>query len=463
MVTQRKRILILGGGFGGVYTAMHLEKLTHGDESIQITLVSRDNYFLMTPLLFEAGSGVLEPRHAVNPIRPLLNRTQFIEAEVASIDLEKKVVSVRPADQEVFECHYDQLVLALGGVTNTSLIPGSDQALTFKTLGDAIFLRNQVIRLFEWADVEKNPRRKQAQLTYVIVGAGLVGIELMGELTTFVRNVAELYRNVDPRQIRFEMIEAGPKIAPEFDEKLADYSADVLRRRGVRIRTNTPVKAVHPDRVELPDGEMIEAATIVVATGVAPNPLVTSLPIEKDKKGRAVTDGAMRAKGRADLWALGDCASIPDPSGKPYPPLAQHALREASQLAKNIAAVLRGSEPQPFVYETKGTLAALGHFKGAGRIYGINIHGFIAWWVWRTYYVSRMPRWSRRLRIIIDWTVALFFKNDVVQLDLTPGNRLPETIKSPPPPEGGSGHDSGEGDGQHEPACAAAAPVGRAD
>jgi NADH dehydrogenase len=440
MATQKTRVVILGGGFGGVYTALHLEKLSRREGSaIEITLVSRDNYFLMTPLLFEAGSGVLEPRHAVNPIRPLLSTTQFVEAQVRAVDVDRKQVEIQVAGScETQSCGYDHLVLALGGVTNLSLVPGSEYGLTFKTLGDAIYLRNQVIKFFEWADVETNPKRKQAQLTFVIVGAGLVGLELMGELTTFVANVAELYKNVELSQVRFEMIEAGPRIAPEFDEKLADYSAEVLKHRGVTIRTNTRVSAIHPGRLELEDGQIIEAETIVVATGVAPNPLLAKIAIAKDRKGRAKTDATMRVEGRQDVWALGDCAAIPDPTGKPYPPLAQHALREARQLAENIMALIRGRSPQPFVYANKGTLAALGHFKGAGRVYGIKIHGFLAWWVWRTYYVSRMPRWSRRLRIVIDWTVALFFKNDVVQLDQVRGSQVaatPDEICQTPAPD----------------------------
>jgi NADH dehydrogenase len=427
MATQKTRVLIVGGGFGGVYTALHLEKLSRrGPDQVETTLISRDNYFLMTPLLFEAGSGVLEPRHAVNPIRPLLNATRFVEAQVQSVDVDKKTVEVQIAGSSQTQAMpYDHLVLALGGVTNLSLVPGSENGLTFKTLGDAIYLRNQVIRLFEWADVEMDPRRKQAQLTFVIVGAGLVGLELMGELTSFIKNVAELYKNVDAAQVRFEMIEAGPRIAPELDEKLADYSAGVLKRRGVNIRTSTRVTAIHPDRLELQDGQVIESQTIVVATGVAPNPLLATIAVPKDRKGRVQADASMRVEGKQDVWALGDCATIPDPSGKPYPPLAQHALREARQLAENVLAAIRGTAPKPFVYTNKGTLAALGHFKGAGRVYGINIHGFLAWWVWRTYYVSRMPRWSRRLRIVIDWTVALFFKNDVVQLDQVRGNAVP--------------------------------------
>jgi len=290
-VTQNRttRVVIVGGGFGGVYTALHLEKIA--DPGVEITLISRDNYFLMTPLLFEAGSGILEPRHAVNPIRPLLTRARFVEAEVKSIDFENKSVSVQLASTPEMQAHgFDHLVLALGGITNISLVPGSEHALTFKTLGDAIFLRNQVIRLFEWADVEQDPARKRAQLTYVIVGAGLVGLELMGELNTFARNVADLYKNVDPNILHFELIEAGPQIAPEFDEKLANYSSEVLQKRGVTIRTNTPVKGIYPDRIELPDGTSIQAQTIIVATGVAPSPLLKSLNIAKDKKGRAVTE-----------------------------------------------------------------------------------------------------------------------------------------------------------------------------
>ena len=430
---QRKRILILGGGFGGTYTARHLDRLWRGSSEVEISLVSRDNYFVMTPLLFEAGSGVLEPRHAVNPIRPLLGAARFIEAEVERVDLDRRAVTVRPTGSaEEYELSYDHLVLALGGVTNMGLVPGSENALTFKTLGDAIYLRNQVIQLFELADVERDPKRKQAQLTFVVVGGGLVGVELMGEINTFVRSVSNLYKHVEASEIRFEMIEAGPKIAPEFDDKLAEYSAGVLQARGVRIRTNTRVKAIHSDSVELPDGETIAARTIIVATGVAPSPLVAELPVERDRKGRVKTDSAMRVPARPNVWALGDCALIPDPSGKPYPPLAQHALREASQLAENISAALRNQEPKPFVYSSKGTLAAHGHFKGAGKVYGINIHGFLAWWVWRTYYLMRMPHWSRRLRVVIDWTIALFFRNDVVQLDTTRGNRLPKPPQSAP-------------------------------
>jgi NADH:ubiquinone reductase (H+-translocating) len=413
------RVLILGGGFGGVYTALELEKLLSDDEQIHVTLVSRDNYFVMTPLLFEAGSGVLEPRHAVNPIRPLLSRTRFIEAEVRAIDLERKTVSVQPPHEDAEQVQYDHLVLALGGITNTRIVPGSEHALTFKNLGDAIYLRNHVIQLFERADIETDPQRKASQLTFVIVGGGLVAVELAGELITFLTNLSRLYPRIAPRELRLEVLEGAPYIIAEMDRDLGEYAADTLGRRGVRIRVNTRVDRIEPTRVHLPDGESIESETIIMATGVVPSPLVAGLPIEKDKKGRAITEPTMRSQSHPQIWALGDCASIPDPSGKPYPPLAQHAIREATQLAQNIVASIRGNALSPFVYNSKGTLAALGHFKGVGKIYNIKIRGFLAWWVWRTYYLFRMPRWNRRLRIVLDWTIALLFKNDIVQLDMT--------------------------------------------
>ena len=434
------RILILGGGFGGVYTARHLEGLFAESNEVHITLVSRDNYFVMTPLLFEAGSGILEPRHAVNPIRPLLKTTQFIEAEVLDIEIERKMVTVCPPHGHADELPYDHLVLALGGVTNTKLVPGTEHALTFKTLGDAIYLRNHIIQLFERAQVESDPARKASLLSFVLVGGGLVAVELAGEMTTFMANLSRLYSRIDPKEIRFDLLEAAPRLIPEMDEDLAQYAAQTLEKRGVRVRVNTRVDRIEPDTVHLPDGETISAKTILMATGVIPNPHVASLPLEKDKKGRVLTEPTMRAKGRSDIWALGDCASIPDPSGHPYPMLAQHAIREGPQLARNISATIHGQPLEPFVYQTKGTLAALGHFKGVGRVYKFKIRGFLAWWVWRTYYLFRMPRFDRRLRIVLDWTVALLFRNDIVQLDIT-REKMRSSARSDKP--------TGDGDSQH--------------
>ncbi|HEX4056047.1 MAG TPA: NAD(P)/FAD-dependent oxidoreductase [Tepidisphaeraceae bacterium] len=413
------RVLILGGGFGGVHTARSLRRHWKDASDNSITLISKENYFLMTPLLFEAGSGVLEPRHAVTPIRRMFQGIQFAQATVQSIDIDGRSVEAKLTHGEVRRFEFDHLVLALGGVTNTQIIPGADKARTFKTLYDAITLRNHCIRLFERADAETDEKLKRALLTFVIVGGGLVGLELQGELTEFIESIHQTYPRVDKKYIRFELIEGGPRLVPELDEDLGDYAAKTLAKRGVNVRLNTRVDSMGPSTVRLPGGEEIESHTIVLATGVVPNPLISTLPVEKDRKGRVAVEGTMRSRSHPNIWSLGDCAAIPDAQGKPYPPLAQHALREARLLGKNMAAVMRGAEPRPFIYSNKGTLAALGRHKGIGRVYGIKIYGFVAWWVWRTYYLLQMPRFDRKLRIVIDWTVALFFKNDVVELDMT--------------------------------------------
>lgn len=429
-----QRIVVLGGGFAGLYVVQWLEKLFKHHAGVEITLMSRNNYFLMTPFLFEAGSGVLEPRHAVTPVRRIFKRARFIEAEVEKIDLEKKCALGRhaPGGHE-YEIEFDHLVLALGGVTNRSLIPGADQAIAFKTLGDAIFLRNKIIDLFERADAEEDPEVRRRLLTIVVIGGGLVGVELMGELTEFIDNLLRSYPRLSREFVRFVLVEAHERILPEMEESLARYAAERLWRRGVNLITGTRVQRIERGKIVLPakeagDGQSveIEAETILLAAGIAANPLLATLPVEKARNGRVVVDGAMRSKQHPWLWALGDCALIPDPKGNPYPPLAQHALREARVLAHNVAAAILGREKEikPFVYETMGMLASLGHYDGVGRIGPVRVRGFLAWWVWRTYYMLQMPRIERKLRVVMDWTVALLFKNDVAKLDLF-GERHP--------------------------------------
>ena len=414
---SRTRVLIIGGGFGGTYTARHLQRLCRGRPDVEVLLVSSHNYFLMTPLLFEAGSGVLEPRHAVSPLRGILDNVRFVHASVERIDFEGRVVFAKEG-REIYELGYEQLVIAVGGVTNQKIIPGSEHATAFKTLADAIYLRNEIIELFERADVERDEAVKQTFLSFVIVGAGLVGVELMGELTIFARSLAQSYPRVDPEKLRFDLIEAGPKVMPELERDMADYAVAVFRKRGVNVRVSSPVKQIEPGKVHLPSGEILEAATIVLAAGVAPNPLLEKLDIQKERKGRIAVDATMRSLSRPEVWALGDCASIPDPQQKPYPQLAQLAIREARVLAQNIVSVMAGEPAKPFGYKTRGTLAALGHVKGVGTVMKLKIYGLPAWWIWRTYYLLQMPRWERRIRIVLDWTVALFFKNDIVKLDL---------------------------------------------
>ncbi len=444
---SKKRIVILGGGFGGVYTARHLERLCKHRSDVEIVLVSRDNFLLMTPLLFEVFSGTLDVRHCSFPIRAFLQSTRFVEATVRGIDLERRVVHLDARlplslggesgrGEESSELAYDQLVLALGAMTNRVMIPGSEHAFTFKTLADALLLRNHVIECFERADVETDPQRKRQQLTFAIIGGGLVGVELFGELTAFVDGIAPLYKHVKRDEVRFLLLQGADRIMPEISPKLADYGARVLDHRcGADIRTNTLVRAIEPGKVHLvgpasraglvrlgsPDlqpEETIEADTIILAAGIIPNPVVADLPVEKDKHGHITVDGTMRCHSHPEVWALGDCASIAAPDGKPYPNLAQHALREAKVLAHNIAGALEGRPPEAFVYDTLGMMGSLGHGKAFGQLLKVQVRGILAWFVRRTYYLLQMPGWGRRLRIVIDWTFALMFRPDVVKISL---------------------------------------------
>jgi NADH dehydrogenase len=414
---MKTRIVILGGGFGGVYTARHLEQLFKRRRDVEIVLVSRDNFLLMTPLLFEVCSGALDPRHCSFPIRAFLGTTRFVEAAVQGIDMDRRVVHLAGGREEG-ELAYDQLVLALGAMTNRRMIPGSEHAFTFKNLADALLLRNHVIERFERADVEPDPARKRRQLTFVVIGGGLVGVELFGELTAFADGIAPLYKHVNRDEVRFVMLQGGDRLMPEIDPKLAAYGTGVLRRRrGADIRTGARVQTIEPDKVHLPD-ETIEAETIVLAAGVVPNPVVAELPVEKDRRGRIVVEGTMRCKSHPEVWALGDCAVVPAPDGQPYPGLAQHALREAKVLARNVAGVLDGRPPQPFVYSTLGMMGSLGHGKAFAQLLKVRVRGFPAWLVRRTYYLLQMPGWARQLRIMIDWTFALLFRPDIVKISL---------------------------------------------
>ncbi|HTU25928.1 MAG TPA: NAD(P)/FAD-dependent oxidoreductase [Pirellulales bacterium] len=414
---RKRRIVILGGGFGGVYTARNLERLTRGSQDIEIVLVSRDNFLLMTPLLFEVCSGTLDLRHCAFPIRAFLRSARFAQATVQGIDLERRVVHLTAAERSE-ELAYDELVLALGAMTNRAMIPGSEFAFTFKTLADAVLLRNHLIECFERADANADPDLKHKLLTLAIIGGGLVGVELLGELTAFVDGIVPLYKHVRRDEVRLILLQHGERIMPEIDPKLADYGMKVLSgRRGTEIRTHTLVQSLEFGKVHLPD-ETIDTETIILAAGIVPSPVVAALPVEKDKHGHIQVDATMRSASHPEVWALGDCASIPGPDGHPYPNLAQHALREAKVLARNLLAVHKGGEPQPFVYENLGMMGSLGHSKAFAQMIKLRVRGFPAWFVRRTYYLLQMPGPSRRLRIVIDWTFALLFRPDIVKLSM---------------------------------------------
>ena len=413
----KKRIVILGGGFGGVSTARHLERLLRRRPDVEIVLVSRDNFVLMTPLLFEVFSGSLDLRGCSLPVRAFLRSTRFVEAAVEGIDLDRRVVRLACAG-EVSELAYDQLVLALGSKTNRDMIPGSEHAFTFKTLADALLLRNHVIERFERADVETDPRRKAQLLTFVVVGGGLVGVELLGELTAFVDGIAPLYKHVDRGEVRFLLLQHGDRLMPEIDPRLADYGARVLAgRRGVELRTRT-AGAGHRAGQGPPAGRDGRRRHDRPGGGGGPQP-GGRRPAGGEGQARAHRgrgdDAVPRAARRCGRWATAPRSRGRTASRTPAWPSTPCAARV---LAGNIAAVLDGRPPRPFVYHTLGMMGSLGHGKGFGQLLGVRVYGFPAWFIRRTYYLLQMPGWSRKLRIVIDWTFALLFRPDIVKVGL---------------------------------------------
>ena len=411
------RIVVLGGGFGGVATVRHLERLLRSRADVELTLVSRDNFFVMTPLLFEACTGRLELRHCAQPIRAALRWARFIEATVERVDAGRQVVhAINDAGAEVDQ-PYDHLVVALGASTNLQLIPGSHHAFTFKTMADALVLRNHVIEQLELADAAADPARRRGCLTIVVIGGGLVGVELLGELSAFADDVLRFYPRIRREEMTFRLFEAGPRILPEIDEQLGAVAMRVLQQRGADIRVSMPVRSIEPGRVHL-SNETIESGTIVLAAGIVPSAVASAIPVTHDQRGRIGVDETMRSRSHPNVWALGDCATIPGPDGRPYPALAQHTLREGRQLARNLNAVVDGRAPSPFLFRSLGTMASLGHTRAVARVFGVRLTGFPAWWIRRTYYLFQMPRWDRRLRIVLDWTVALFFRPDITKVEL---------------------------------------------
>jgi NADH:ubiquinone reductase (H+-translocating) len=407
------RIVVLGGGFGGVTAARHLERVLRRHTDVEITLVSRENFFVLTPLLFEACSGRLELRHCAQPIRAALQRARFIEATVESVDLDRQLVRAVPPEGDAYSLPYDHLVVALGASTNDGLIPGSSNALTFKTMADALVLRNHLIECFERADAAQ----RRGCLSIVVIGGGLVGTELVGELTAFADDVLRFYPRIRRDEVCFRLFEAGARILPEIDRKLAAMAARVLERRGVDIQVSTAVRLIETGRVRL-ENDTIDAATIVLTAGIVPSAVAGAIPVVRDQRGRIAVDATMRSRSHPQVWALGDCAAIPGPDGRPYPALAQHAIREARHLAENIGSVIDGQVPSAFMFRSLGTMASLGHTRAVARVFSVRLTGFLAWWLRRTYYLFQMPRWDRRLRIVLDWTVALFFRPDITRVDL---------------------------------------------
>jgi NADH dehydrogenase len=399
-------------------TARRLERLLRASEAT-ITVVSRENFSLFTPMLPEVGSGNLETRHVVTPIRAELRRANFVLGDVRAIDLAAKAVEVEhPIAGSYQTLGYDHLVFALGAVTSTFGLPGiAERAFPYKTLEDADRLRNHVIATLETAAVTADPAERKRLLTFVFVGGGFTGVEAAGEMADFFRSTLRYYRSIDPKEIDVVLVEGGTKLLPDLQAGMGEYSAQALSRRGIDVRLESMVAGADERGLQLKSGETIETKTIVWSAGVRPSPVVAATALATGRGGSIAVNPDLTVPNHPGLWALGDCASIPMPDGSTAPATAQHAIREGPLLAANIAATLRGRPTVPFRYRAVGMMASLGARRGVAGLFGrYLITGFPAWLIWRTYYLLRLPGRDRQLRVAIDWTLGLVFPRDIAEL-----------------------------------------------
>lgn len=425
MASDKQKILILGGGFAAVYTAMYLEKgMSRSErEQIDISLVSLENYMVFQPLLPEVISGTIETLHVITPIRRMAPRTQLYTREILDIDLSRKVVKLAPEFlPKTKELPFDHLVVALGSRLNSDLVPGMrEHAIQFKYLGDALRLRNSVVQVMEEADTESDPVERKRLLTFVVGGGGFSGVECVAELNDFLQCAMSAYHSIKPSDLRVILVQSSDRILPELDESLAKYAHRILERRGIDIRLNTRLKAVTPDGAVLQkqgatELEFIPSRVVVATVPAAPHKLVERLPVEKDKGGRVIVLPQMHLPGLPYVWSLGDCAAVPQPDGIMSPPTAQHALRQAQTCAANILATLRNQPLKKFAFTGLGKLASLGHRSAVAEVLGIKLRGFVAWLIWRIIYLTKFPGIDRKWRIFTDWCLDLFLPRDITEV-----------------------------------------------
>jgi NADH dehydrogenase len=414
---SQTKILILGGGFAGISVLRQLQKIIRKNKRVSITLVNEDNFFLYTPMLQDIASGTLHPSSISIPLRMFAKDSEFIQANVSSIDLKNKLVAItRKFDGKVKVLDYDYLVLALGSRTNFFGNKRMEKnSFTIKTIQDAIAIKSHLINMLEIADNEENKANQEKILTVVVVGAGFAGVEVISELNDFIKDsVKSYYHNIDPANIKMILISAKSGILPELGEELAQKAYKSLENAGIRIIPNAKAVDAGEDFVTLGSGENIPCATLIWTAGVTIDSVITSLECEHNG-GRVVVDSYLRLPTYQNVFALGDCAAITDTkTGNLYPPTAQHALRESKTVVYNLKyAITKNGSQKPFNYESKGMMAAIGKGKGIAKIFGHNLSGAPAWFVWRTYYLAMLPTFEKKLKVAIDWTVNLFFKRDI--------------------------------------------------
>ncbi|HVI81428.1 MAG TPA: NAD(P)/FAD-dependent oxidoreductase [Chthoniobacterales bacterium] len=415
MSDKKTRVLILGGGFGGLYAALEFEK--RRDPRFEVTVVNRENFFLFTPMLHEIAASDLDLTNIVNPIRKMIRHINFFCGDVDKIDIDRRRVTVSHGfDHHAHELEYDHLVLALGSVTNFFNLPGvAEHALTMKSLGDAIQLRNRLIAHLEEADSECAGADRSPLLTFVVAGGGFAGVETIASINDFLRDALPFYPKLKEEMLRIVLVHPGEYILPELGEKLGRYADKKLRERDVEIHSKCKVAAVRRNEIELTSGVRIPSSTLIWTAGVSPNPILDLVACAKER-GRIRVNPNLEVEGVDGLWALGDCALVPDPATQSYcPPTAQHASREGKIVADNIIAAADGKPKKPFSFKTLGQLAAIGRRTGVARILGVNFSGFLAWFLWRGIYWSKLPRTEKKIRVAIDWALDVFFSKDFVQ------------------------------------------------
>jgi NADH dehydrogenase len=414
-MSEKTRVLILGGGFGGLYAALQFEK--RRDPRFEVTVVNRENFFLFTPMLHEIAASDLDLTNIVNPVRKMIRHINFFCGDVDKIDIEQKRVTVSHGfDRHSHELEYDHLVLAVGSVTNFFNLPGvAEHALTMKSLGDAIQLRNRLIAHLEEADTECAGSSRSSLLTFVVAGGGFAGVETIASINDFLRDALPFYPNLKEEMLRVVLVHPGEFILPELGENLGRYADRKLREREVEIHPKCKVAAVRPDEIELNNGERIASSTLIWTAGVSPNPILDLVVCAKER-GRIKVNAHLEVEGVDGLWALGDCALVPDAATGGYcPPTAQHASREGKVVADNIMGSVYGKPKKSFTFKTLGQLAAIGRRTGVARILGVNFSGFLAWFLWRGIYWSKLPRTEKKIRVAIDWALDVFFSKDFVQ------------------------------------------------
>ena len=416
MSNERPRVLILGGGFGGMYAALEFEKALARGADLDVTLVNRDNFFLFTPMLHEVAASDLDITNIVSPIRKLLRRVTFFHGDIESIDLVNKRVGLSHGHEE--HCHslpYDHLVLALGSTTNFFNLPGlADRALTMKSLDDAIFLRNHMIANLEEADFECSPFSRTPLLNFVVAGGGFAGVETIAAMNDFLREAVRSFPHLREDMLRIILVNSGKIILPELGEKLGAYAQRKLMEHKVEIHSDCKVTAVTDGEVTLSDGTTVQTNTLVWTAGTCPNSLLDTLPCPK-VRGRVHVNEYLEVPDWPSVWALGDCAVVPDrKTGQTHPPTAQHVLLEGRVAAQNVLATIRGDRKKPFLFSTLGRLAPIGKRTGVANILGVNFSGFMAWWLWRTIYLLKLPRFEKKVLVALDWTLDVLFSKDLV-------------------------------------------------